>query len=176
MESVKRFISKRLKLKVNEQKSAVAQPQVRKFLGFSFSGGSEIWRRIAPKAIERFQTRIREDTGRARSMSLKQTMSILAPYMQGWRGYFGFCQTPDVLIQLTGWVRRRLRAALWRQWKTRRRRGAMWIQLGVRGALAESTAVSSRGPWHLAHTKALSIALSNDYFRSRGLPSLFEQC
>jgi RNA-directed DNA polymerase len=176
MESVKRFIVKRLKLKVNEQKSAVARPQVRQFLGFSFLGGSVIRRRMAPKAIERFKDRIRDITRRARSVSLEQTLSVLAPYLRGWRGYFGFCETPTVLIDLTGWVRRRLRAALWRQWKTVQRRRAMLLQLGVRGVLAESTAVSGRGPWPLAHTKALSIALSNDYFRSRGLPSLYGRC
>src|SRR5437868_13014484 len=168
MGSVKGFTTKRLKLKVNEQKSAVARPQVRKFLGFSFSGGPVIRRMIAPKAITRFKDRIREVTRLARSRSLEQTLSALVPYMRGWRGYFGFCETPDVLIQLTGWVRRRLRAALWRQWNTRRRRRAMLLQLGVRGMLADSTAGSSRGPWHIAHTKALSIALSNEYFRSRG--------
>jgi RNA-directed DNA polymerase len=176
MESVKRFITKRLKLKVNEQKSAVARPQVRKFLGFSFSSGPVIRRTIAPKAIERFKDRIRDITGRARSRSLEQTMSVLAPYMRGWRGYFGFCETPDLLITLTGWVRRRLRAATWRHWKTPRRRRRMLLQLGVRGQLAQSTAASSRGPWHIAHTQALSIALSNEFFRSHGLPSLFEPC
>src|SRR5215475_13473535 len=171
MESVKRFIAKRLKLKVNEQKSAVARPQVRKFLGFSVSDGPVIRRTIAPKAVERFKDRIRDITRGARGVSLEQTLSVLAPYMQGWRGYFGFCQTPAVLIQLTGWVRRRLRATLWRHWKTRRRRRQMLLQLGVRGALARSTAGSTRGPWHIAHTKALSIALSNGYFRARGFPS-----
>jgi RNA-directed DNA polymerase len=176
MESVRRFITKRLKLKVNEQKSAVARPQVRKFLGFSVSAGPEIRRAIAPKAIERFRDRIREITIWGRSVSLEETMAVLVPYLRGWRAYFGFCETPDVLIQLTGWVRRRLRAMLWRQWKTCRRRRVMLIQLGVRGTLASSTAASSRGPWHIAHTKALSIALSNDYFRSRGLPSLFARC
>jgi RNA-directed DNA polymerase len=176
MESVKRFIIKRLKLKVNEQKSAVARPQVRKFLGFSFTAGPVIRRRVAPKAIQRFKDRIRDITRRTRSVSLEQTMSVLAPYMQGWHGYFGYCETPTVLIDLTGWVRRRLRATLWRQWKTARRRRAMLIQLGVRGVLAKSTADSGRGPWPLAHTKALSIALSNEYFRSRGLPSLFGRC
>jgi RNA-directed DNA polymerase len=176
MESVRRFITKRLKLKVNEQKSAVARPQVRKFLGFSVSAGPEIRRAIAPKAIERFRDRIREITIWGRSVSLEETMAVLVPYLRGWRAYFGFCETPDVLIQLTGWVRRRLRAMLWRQWKTCRRRRVRLIQLGVRGTLASSTAASSRGPWHIAHTKALSIALSNDYFRSRGLPSLFARC
>jgi RNA-directed DNA polymerase len=176
MESVKRFITQRLKLKVNEQKSAVARPQVRKFLGFSVTDGPDVRRTIAPKAVERFKERIREITRPARSRSLGQTMAVLAPYMRGWRGYFGFCETPDLLIQLTRWVRLRLRDALWRQWKTRRRRRIMLHQLGVRGALANSTASSSRGPWHLAHSKALSIALSNEYFRSRGLPSLFGRC
>src|SRR3977135_1085353 len=176
MESIKRFITQRLKLKVNETKSAVARPQVRKFLGFSFSDGPEIRRMIAPKAVERFKQRIREITRQARSVSLERTIAVLAPYMRGWRGYFGFCETPNLLIQLTGWVRRRLRAAMWRQWKTQRRRRAMLNQLGVRGALAEKTAASSRGPWHLAHSKALSIALSNAYFHSRGFPSLLGRC
>jgi RNA-directed DNA polymerase len=176
MESIKRFITKRLKLKVNETKSAVARPQVRKFLGFSFTAGSTVRRTIAPKAIERFKERIREITGYTKGASLEQTMAQLAPYMMGWRAYFGFCETPDVLRKLTYWVRRRLRAGLWRQWKTQRRRRAMLLQLGVRGALVPSTAASSRGPWYLASTRALCIGLSNAYFRDRGLPSLIGRC
>jgi RNA-directed DNA polymerase len=176
MDSITQFITKRLKLKVNETKSAVARPQERKILGFSFSGGPDIRRRIAPKAVERFKKRIRDITRQAKGVSLDTTMATLAPYMRGWRGYFGFCETPDLLINLTRWVRLRLRAALWRQWRTPRRRRAMLIQLGVRGRLAANTAGSGHGPWHLARSKALNIALSNAYFRSRGLPSLFEQC
>ena len=176
MDSITRFITQRLKLKVNDKKSAVARPQERKFLGFSFTAGPVIWRRIAPKAVERFKERIREITRQAKGVSLETTMAKLAPYMRGWRGYFGFCETPDMLIKLTRWVRLRLRAALWRQWKTQRRRRAMLIHLGVRGILASNTAASGRGPWHLAHSKALNVGLSNAYFRSRGLPSLFEQC
>jgi RNA-directed DNA polymerase len=176
MKSITRFIEHKLKLKVNEKKSAVARPQARKFLGFSFTDGPVIRRTIAPKAVERFKERIRELTRNAKSMSLDQTMKVLAPYMRGWRGYFGFCETPDVLIQLTCWVRRRLRDAVWRQWKTPRRRRQMLVQLGVRGTLADTTAASRRGPWHLAHAKALSIALSNAYFRDRGFPSLFQRC
>src|SRR5947199_7104756 len=176
MDSITRFIMQKLKLKVNEKKSAVARPQERKFLGFSFTDGPEIRRRIAPKAVERFKERIREITRQAKGVSLETTMAKLAPYMRGWRGYFGFCETPNLLVDLTRWVRLRLRAALWRQWKTQRRRRAMLIQLGVRGILAGNTAASGRGPWHLAHSKALNVGLSNAYFRSRGLPSLFEQC
>ena len=94
--------------------------------------------------------------------------------MRGWRSYFGFCQTPEVLDYLTRWVRLRLRAALWRQWKTPRRRRAALLALGVHQRLASNTAGSSRGAWYLARAKALSVGLSNAYFKSLGLPSLTE--
>src|SRR6266571_1290391 len=94
MESVKRFITQKLKLKVNEAKSAVARPQARKFLGFSITDGPSFRRRIAPKAITRFKERIRELTQYAGSVRLETTMAKLAPYMKGWRSYFGFCETP----------------------------------------------------------------------------------
>src|SRR6516165_3318076 len=175
MESIKRFITQKLKLKVNEAKSAVARPQERKFLGFGFTVGPDIMRTIAPQALEWFKRRIREITRRAKGVSIKTTMGELAVYMQGWRGYFGFCETPEVLIALTRWVRLRLRAALWRQWKTPRRRRAALIALRVSGELL-NTAGSGRGPWHLARSKALSIGLSNAYFKSLGLPSLIEAC
>lgn len=176
MESVTRFITQRLKLKVNETKSAVAQPQQRKFLGFSFTTGPEVKRAIAPKALGRFKARVREITRRAKGVSIETTIEELAPYMRGWRNYFGFCETPETLVNLTRWVRLRLRAALWRQWKTPRRRRAALLQLSVRGPLVNQTAGSGRGPWHLARSKALSVGLSNAYFKSLGLPSLTDGC
>jgi len=176
MESITRFITQKLKLKVNEAKSAVAQPQERKFLGFSFTAGPEVKRVIAPKAVDRFKQRIREITRRAKGVSMETTMEELAPYMRGWRSYFGFCETPEVLIGLTRWVRLRLRAALWRQWKTPRRRRAALLELGVRPRLASNTAGSGHGPWYLARAQALAFGLSNAYFKSLGLPSLFEEC
>src|SRR5580658_9152340 len=176
MESITRFITQKLKLKVNEAKSAVARPQERKFLGFSFTTGPDIKRRIAPKSLERFKRRIRDITQRVKGVSMKTTMEVLAPYMRGWRSYFGFCETPEVLVGLTRWVRLRLRAALWRQWKTPRRRRAALLELGVRPRLASNTAGSGLGPWYLAKAKALSVGLSNAYFKSLGLPSLFEDC
>src|SRR6202049_4738671 len=175
MESITRFITQKLKLKVNEAKSAVARPQERKFLGFSFTAGPDIKRTIAPKSLERFKQRIRDITRRAKGVSMKTTMEELAPYMRGWRSYFGFCETPEVLVALTRWVRLRLRAALWRQWKTPRRRRAALIALRVFGQLC-NTADSGRGPWYIARSKALSVGLSNAYFRSLGLPSLFGAC
>src|SRR6267378_3598118 len=175
MESITRFITHKLKLKVNEAKSAVARPQERKFLGFSFTAGPEVKRLIAPKSLKRFKRRIRDITQRVKGVSMKTTMEELAPYMRGWRNFFGFCETPEVLVALTRWVRLRLRAALWRQWKTPRRRRAALIALRVFGQLC-NTADSGRGPWYIARSKALSLGLSNAYFRSLGLPSLFGAC
>jgi RNA-directed DNA polymerase len=175
MESVTRFITQKLKLKVNEAKSAVARPQERKFLGFSFGAGPEVKRVIAPKALDRFKRRVRDITRRAKGVSMKTTIEELAPYMRGWRGYFGFCETPEVLIGLTRWVRLRLRAAMWRQWKTPRRCREALIELGVRTRLASNTAGSGLGPWYLAKAKALSVGLSNAYFKSLGLPSLVDE-
>ena len=175
MASVTQFITKELKLKVNETKSAVARPQERKFLGFSFTAGPEIKRVIAPKALDRFKQRIREITRRAKGVSMQTTIEELAPYMRGWRSYFGYCETPEVLVSLTRWVRLRLRAAMWRQWKTPRRRREALLELGVRIRLARNTAGSGLGPWYLAKAKALSVGLSNAYFKSLGLPSLIEE-
>src|SRR5437660_1377099 len=88
------FITQKLKLKVNEAKSAVARPQERKFLGFSFTAGPDIKRTIAPKSLERFKQRIRETTRRAKGVSIKTTMAELAKYMCGWRGYFASAKRP----------------------------------------------------------------------------------
>jgi len=176
MKSITRFIMQKLKLKVNETKSAVARPQERKFLGFSFTDGPEVQRVIAPMALARFKRRVREITRRAKGVSLETTMEELAPYMRGWRSYFGFCETPQELVHLTRWVRLRLRVALWRQWKTPRRRRAALLELGVRPKLASNTAGSGRGPRYLAQAKALSVGLSNAYFKSLGLPTLHEEC
>jgi RNA-directed DNA polymerase len=175
MKSVTRFITQELKLKVNETKSAVARPQERKFLGFSFTASPEAKRVIAPQALDRFKQRIREITRRAKGVSMKTTIEELAPFMRGWRSYFGFCETPEVLVSLTRWVRLRIRAAMWRQWKTPRRRREALIELGVRSRLASNTAGSGLGPWYLAKAKALSVGLSNAYLRSLGLPSLVEE-
>ncbi len=175
MKSTTRFITQELKLKVNETKSAVARPQERKFLGFSFTAGPEAKRVIAPQALDRFKQRIREITRRAKGVSMTTTIEELAPYMRGWRSYFGFCETPEVLVSLTRWVRLRIRAAMWRQWKTPRRRREALIALGVRSRLASNTAGSGLGPWYLAKAKALSVGLSNAYLKSLGLPSLVEE-
>jgi len=172
MESVTHFIETQLKLKVNREKSAVAKPQARKFLGFSFTGGTKPKRRIAPKARQRFRDKVRGITRRKKGRSMKQRIEELTQYLRGWRGYFGFCETPSVLEQLDSWVRRRLRCAYWVEWKTGRRRFDALLRLGASRELAANTAGSNRGPWRLSKSIALSQALSNAFFDSLGLPRL----
>jgi len=172
MESVSQFITHRLKLKVNEQKSAVARPWERKFLGFSFTAEREPRRRIAPKAMARFKGRIRELTKRTRGISLAKMVENTSIYLRGWLGYFGSCQTPSVLKDLESWLRRRLRAVAWKQWKRGRTRFTELRQRGVNKELAAQTVGSSHGPWRIAQSPALDIALPNAFFLSLGLPPM----
>jgi RNA-directed DNA polymerase len=172
MESVTSFITHRLKLKVNQAKSAVAQPRQRKFLGFSFTGEREPRRRIAPKAIARFKERIRERTHRTRGISLRQMVKEITTYLRGWLGYFGDCQTPSVLQNLESWLRRRLRSVVWKQWKRGRTRFRELRKRGVGTDLAAQTAGSPHGPWRIANSPALAIALPNAYFAQLGLPPM----
>src|SRR6201998_420258 len=146
MESISRFITQKLKLKVNEAKSAVARPQERKFLGFSFTAGPDIKRTIAPKSLERFQERIREQTRRTRGISLTQMVTDIATYLRGWLGYFGDCQTPSVLRSLESWLRRRLRSVVWKQWKQGRTRFRELRKRNVNKDLSASTPGSLYAP------------------------------
>lgn len=172
MESITRFITMKLKLKVNAQKSAVARPWRRKFLGFSFTNASVPKRRIAPKAVDRFKERVRGLTRRTRGVSIERMAEDLARYLRGWIGYFGKCETPSVLQGLEMWIRHRLRSAIWKQWKRGRVRFAELRDRGVGTDLAAQTAGSAHGPWRLANSPALAIALPNAYFDSLGIPRL----
>jgi RNA-directed DNA polymerase len=170
MESISRFIADKLKLKVNSSKSAVDRPMRRKFLGFSFTSGKNAKRRIAPKAIDRFKARIRELTRQAKGQSLRQMVVPLGRYVRGWRAYFGINQTPSVPKALDEWIRRRLRCLVLRHWKTGRRRFAELRKRGVGKDLAAQTAGSCHGPWRLAKSPALSIALPNRFWDWLGIP------
>lgn len=169
--SITRFLETRLKLKVNEAKSAVAQPGQRKFLGFSFTRTTPR-RRIAPQAIVRFKQRVAELTERNQGRALGEVIERLAVYLRGWRGYFGFCETPSVLRELDSWIAHRLRSLVWKQWKRGRRRFAELVRRGVNHELAAKTAGSPHGPWRLAKSPALHIALPTAYFAALGLPRL----
>src|SRR6266446_3091621 len=172
MSSVTRLLTTKLKLRVNSEKSAVARPWERKFLGFSFTNHKPPKRRLAPKAMARFKERVRELTSRTRGISLVRMVHDLAEYLRGWIGYFGRCETPEVLDKLEKWLRRRLRSMVWKQWKRGTTRYRELYKRGIAAQDAAQTAGSSDGPWHLANTPALKIALSNAYFASLGLPDL----
>jgi RNA-directed DNA polymerase len=172
MASITRFITTKLKLKVNQQKSAVGRPWQRKFLGFSFTSQRQPKRRIAPAARERFERKIRLLTRRTRGVSLQELIREVGSYMQGWRGYFGFCQTPSVLNELQQWVQRRIRAVAWKHWKRGTRRFQQLRRLGLSVKEAAPTAKSQRGPWRIANSLSLQWALSPAYLAGLGLPSL----
>jgi len=175
MTSITRFITTRLKLNVNVAKSAVAAAWERTFLGFSFTHGQRPKRRLADRTLDRFRARVRKLTRRVRGVSLRQMVKELAAYVLGWRAYFGFCETPTILRRLDQWIRRRLRAVVWKQWA---RPGTRFRQLRKRGVNAKDailTARSNRGPWRAAITAALCWALPGDYFDSLGLPHLEPQ-
>ena len=168
MTSISRFITGKLKLKVNQEKSAVARPWERKFLGFSFTTAREPKRRIAPRTLLRFKKRVRELTKRNRGVSLERMVEQLSRYLIGWRGYFGFCQTPSVLQGLDSWIRRRLRCFQWKLWKRGKTRFAELRRRGVGKDLAAQTAGSPHGPWHVSRSPALSIAVNMASINPRG--------
>lgn len=172
MKSVSDFLARKLRLKVNAAKSAVARPSTRKFLGFSFSEGPAPRRIIAKQALVRFRRRVVELTGRNRGISLKRMIGELSEYLTGWIGYFGFCERRTDLRNLDGWIRRRLRCAAWKQWQNGRRRYQELLRLGVRAEWAKVTAGSSSGLWKMSSNRAVNQALSNRYLQSLGLPTL----
>lgn len=164
IESLRRWITSKLRLRINEDKSAVARPRERKFLGFSFTNGKRPKRRIAPQALRRFKERIRAMTARKRGKKLTSIVDDLNTYLKGWKGYFGLCETPSVLRELDGWIRRRLRAYIWSSWKTAGKRRSELIARGMARADAAKLASTRLGPWRLSHNKPINAALPNAYF------------
>ena len=172
MKSVSDFLTRKLRLKVNATKSAVAKPSDRKFLGFSFSDDPQPKRTIAKQALVRFRYRAVELTGRNRGISLERMIRELVEYLRGWIDYFGFCERRTDLRDLDGWIRRRLRCAAWKQWQTGRRRYRALVRLGVKAERAKAIAGSSRGPWPMSRNVPMSQALSNRYLQKLGLLTL----
>jgi RNA-directed DNA polymerase len=172
LQSVTRWLAKTLRLKVNQSKSAVDRPWKRKFLGFTFTTRRK--RSIALASRAKFKKRIRQLTKRNRGSSLQRVVSELRSYLLGWRGYFGFCQTPSVLRDFDSWIHRRLRCYAWKQWKTGTRRFAELRRLGIGKDLAAQLAGSRKGYWHNSRTPTLNMALSRAFLLEMGLPLLLE--
>lgn len=174
MASVVEFLQKRLRLKVNEHKSAVDRPERRKFLGFSyyrFKGQVRI--RLSNQTKQRLRAKVRGLTRRSRSENLQGRIQRLSAYLAGWLGYFSLADTPSVFDDLDGWIRRRLRACLWKQWKRGRTRLRELRRLPLPEWVARELASTRKGPWRLA--KVLSNGLGKAYWSDLGLVSLGER-
>jgi RNA-directed DNA polymerase len=175
MRGVRVFLEEVLRLRVNAVKSAVARPWERKFLGFSFTVQRETRLRIAPESVRRLTERIRELLRSGRGRSLAHTIEDLNPLLRGWIGYFQLTQSKGILEELDGWVRRRLRCLLWRQWKRPRTRGRKLTALGLDPDRAWRSAMNGRGPWWNAGASHLNHALPAAYFTRVGLVSLLRE-
>ena len=173
MKSVSDFITRRLKLKVNEFKSAVDRPGRRKFLGFTIAEGAKPQRRIAPEALRRFREKVRELTRRTRGVDAKRMASDLTVYLRGWVGYFGFCETPWELRDLDGWIRRRLRAVAWKHWKRGPTRCRELMRRGIPRDDAVNAVWRFHNPWRASRSIALSRALPTTLWDRLGLLRLY---
>lgn len=174
-QSVTRFLRERLSLEVNEAKSAVDRPWKRKFLGFSFTNRKENPAiRIAPQALKRAKDRLRQLTWRWRGQSMEQTLERLNEYARGWAGYFSLSETKSPFEELDEWVRRRLRAILWHQWKKPKARARNMIRLGAPANKAWEWAYSGKKAWRMSGSAPLQRTLDNAYWRAQGLVSLTE--
>lgn len=172
MDGISGFLNKKLRLKVNAEKSAVGRPWERKFLGFTCTRIT-LKVQIAPKSLDRAKDQLREMTNPKRGGSMTTIIKELSTYLTGWRQYYSISELPSAFKALDQWLRRRLRSLHWARWKTGRKRYQELIQRGVPAHLARTTAGSSKGTWHLSACQALSAALPNKYFDDLGLPRLY---
>lgn len=174
--SIKRFISRRLKLKVNEEKSAVAKPSERKFLGFSFHTSKEkVSIIIAKESIQRVKKKVRTITRRSRGIELRQVIEELNTYFKGWIRYFYLNEWSSVLRALDGWIRRKLRCFILKKWKRKYTRYRRLKAFGLKDHQAWSIGGSDKGVWRLSNSPSMHHALNKDYFVSLGLLGLEHQ-
>ena len=167
--SVTRFVERKLKLKVNDQKSQVVPISKSKFLGFSFRGKKLVWHE---DALIKFKYHVRRLTSRTRGISMERCIKELTVYLRGWINYFGIAQGYQKCVDLDAWIRRRLRACYWKQWRKVRTKVRNLLKMGVSQQLAVACGISSKSYWHSSKTKGINIAISNEFLSSQGLSSL----
>lgn len=174
MDSLKQWLGKKLKLRVNEKKSKVARVNQSKFLGFTISLGKNPRCWISIQSLKQFKARVRRLTRRSQGRSLAHVIQALSEYLRGWRNYYGFSKQVKLFRDLDSWIRRRLRAYIWTQWKKLKRRRKALIELRLKEGEASSLAYAGchHGTWVMSKTTGLHMALSNKYFREQGLFSL----
>ena len=170
MKSVIKFLTTKLKLKVNEQKSAVAQPWERKFLGFTYTRGKGTWQiAIHESRVKRLKDKIRGLSNKMRGGRVKDNIQkLIMPITRGWANYFSIAEVRRVFANLDGWIRRKIRGVLWKQWKKPRTRCKKLIELGLKEDTARRWAYSSKGPWRMAKTYGMHKAVSNSVIESMG--------
>jgi RNA-directed DNA polymerase len=168
MASITEFVEKRLKLKINRDKSAVDRPSKRKFLGFTVGARGKT--SPAKKSIARFMDKVRRITSPTKGLSIEQVFEKLNPLLRGWLNYFGCCNTPSILKRLGKWVRHRVRMVQWRLWKRSSRRYDELVKLGVNEETARMTVGSAKGPYRIAQSPALHIGLNLKWFCSHKMP------
>ena len=172
MASITKFLSERLKLAVNRAKSAVDRPWQRSFLGFSMTAHKMPRLRVAPKSVARFKGKMKDLLRRGRGRKLARTVNDLTPVVRGWIGYFRLAEAKGIFEELDGWVRRKLRCVLWRQWKRPRTRAMRLMQRGLDEERAWASAYNGRGPWWNAGASHMNDAIRANVFTKLGLPSL----
>lgn len=175
MESVGKFLERKLKLKVNRKKSKVDRAQRVKFLGFSFyKRKGKVLIRVARESLARLREKLRWLTRRTRSGKLEEVIREINRLIMGWIGYFQIADTPSVFDEMDRWLRRRLRQLIWKRWKRGKTRFRGLVSLGVS---RERAALGARGksPWHMAKSPVVHEAMSNTYWRFLGLVSLIER-
>ena len=174
--SMTRFLEDRLKLRVNQEKSAVDRPWKRSFLGYTVCNRTRNVRlKVAGKPIQRLKANVKALFRSGRGRSLKTTIVALTPKLRGWVNYFRHAGVKGIFEELDGWIRRHLRKILWRQWKRPRPRAKRLVQLGLSEARAWKSATNGRGPWWNAGASHLNQALPKKRFDRLGLVSLMDQ-
>jgi RNA-directed DNA polymerase len=172
MSGVSAFLEGALKLRINTEKSAVARPWERKFLGFSVTTHRESRLRIAPVSVQRLTQKVRNLMRTGRGRSLAHTIEELNPLLRGWITYFRLTESKGILEELDGWVRRRLRCLLWRQWKRGATKARKMRALGLGAERARLSAGNGQGPWWNAGASHMNQSLPAKYFTHKGLVSL----
>ncbi len=175
MASLERFLEKRLRLKVNREKSAVGRPWKRKFLGYRSTMDRKPRLRPAPQSVRRLKLKLKKLFRRARGWSLARTIRELNPILRGWGNYYGLSTVKGVFEELDQWIRRRLRLLLWRQWKRPRTRAQKLRKRGLEKGRANMAAYNSFGPWWNAGASHMNQAVPIKTFDQMGLVSLLEQ-
>ena len=174
MQAVTAFLDRRLKLKVNVSKSAVARPWQRKFLGYSMTWHKKPKLKIAEASRKRLAEKIRTTMREARGKSMKQTIEQLNPILRGWTVYFRLAEVKGVLQDLDGWIRRKLRSVLWRQWKRVYARAKNLMRAGIDEVRAWRSATNGRGPWWNSGASHMNAAYPKAWFDRMGLVSLLD--